>query len=424
MMKKYSLCKKSLAVFLSLLVFFSVLTPAAFAVTLDGSLLPDGFRITEDKNYKLISGVTEKHFTINNKNNSNQIRSYAVEVNMNNPDVSIVAGYNDGDTDGWGRATVLNQAKALEEKRGVNIIGGINADFFDKSNGAPVGILVMNGVVGHGSSYEPFFGITKDGKPVIRNAYSSYDDIAEAVGGNVVLVRNGKVLTEDTGYLAPRSAVGIKADGSVVFFTCDGRQEPESCGMNNSQVAHTMAALGCVDALSLDGGGSSTLVTKREAGSSLTTKNKPCYKVDRPVSTSLFICSSAKATGVFDHVGFSNESYLCAPNSSIRIDSYGVDTNGYKTNIPEGGKLVLSDKSYGTIIGNSFFAKSKTGTVQLQYVVGDEVIGSATVEVSADADTALDRMLKNIFQQILDMIQLLKFAMEKIQSSGGKIPQF
>lgn len=423
-MKTHSISKKLFAVLLSIMMMLSVFAPAASALSVDSSLLPEGFRITEEKNYMVIGGVSEKHFTINNKAGNNQIRSYALEINLNNPDLSIVAGYNDGDTDGYGRATVLNQAAALEKKRNVNVVGGINADFFNKDNGAPVGLLVMDSVVGHDASYEPFFGITKDGKPVIRKAYSSYSDIKEAVGGNVILVKDGKILTNDTSYLAPRSAVGIKADGSVVLFTCDGRQAPESCGMDNYQVAATMLSLGCVDALSLDGGGSSTLVSKREAGSNLTTKNKPCYKVDRPVSTSLFVCSTAKPTGIFDHVSFDSETYDCALNSSVTLRVYGVDTNGYKVAMPEGGKLVVSDGKYGRLMGNNFMARGVEGEVTINYVIGDEIVGTAVVRVDKNADTALDRFIKNIIQQFLDMIQLFKFAMGKIKDSGGKLPQF
>lgn len=423
-MKTRIYSRKVIAVCLSIMVLFSMFAPAASALSVDGGLLPTGFSMTEEKNYKLISGVAEKHFTINNKARNNQIRSYALEIDISNPDISIIAGYNDGDADGWGRATVLNQAAALESKRGVNVIGGINGDFFNKDNGAPVGILVMDGVVGHGPSYEPFFGITNDGKAVIRSANSSYSDIKEAVGGNVILVKNGKILTNDTSYLAPRSAVGIKADGSVIFFTCDGRQAPESCGMDNYQVAATMLSLGCVDALSLDGGGSSTLVTKREAGSKLTTKNKPCYKVDRPVSTSLFVCSTAKPTGIFDHVSFDSEVYDCAPSSSVTINAYGVDTNGYKVNMPEGGKLVVEDSAYGSLLGSRFQAKGRTGEVNVNYVLDGEVLGTAVVRVDKDADTALTRLIKNFIQQILDLFTLFEFAMGKIKDSGGKLPQF
>ena len=56
----------------------------------------------------------------------------------------------------------------------------------------------------------------------------------------------------------PRSAVGKKADGTVVFIVVDGRR-PETAGVSIFELRDLMRWMGCVDALNLDGGGSSTL---------------------------------------------------------------------------------------------------------------------------------------------------------------------
>ena len=59
---------------------------------------------------------------------------------------------------------------------------------------------------------------------------------------------------------APRTAVGLKRDGSLVLYTIDGRQSGYSIGATLTQVAERMVELGCVTALSLDGGGSTAMV--------------------------------------------------------------------------------------------------------------------------------------------------------------------
>ena len=56
----------------------------------------------------------------------------------------------------------------------------------------------------------------------------------------------------------PRTAVGRKADGTVVLLVVDGRAA-ESAGMSIPELQHTMGWLGCVDAINLDGGGSSAM---------------------------------------------------------------------------------------------------------------------------------------------------------------------
>jgi exopolysaccharide biosynthesis protein len=61
----------------------------------------------------------------------------------------------------------------------------------------------------------------------------------------------------------PRTALGRKADGTIVLLVVDGRAVG-SAGMSISELQHTMRWLGCVDAINLDGGGSSTMYIKGE----------------------------------------------------------------------------------------------------------------------------------------------------------------
>ncbi|MBR6333436.1 MAG: phosphodiester glycosidase family protein [Bacteroidales bacterium] len=56
----------------------------------------------------------------------------------------------------------------------------------------------------------------------------------------------------------PRSAVGIRPDGTILFLTVDGRIK-ESAGMSLDELTKTLLWLGCTEAINLDGGGSTTL---------------------------------------------------------------------------------------------------------------------------------------------------------------------
>jgi exopolysaccharide biosynthesis protein len=62
----------------------------------------------------------------------------------------------------------------------------------------------------------------------------------------------------------PRTAVGKRADGTILILVVDGRF-PESNGMSIYELQKTMRWLGCVDAINLDGGGSSTLYIKGQS---------------------------------------------------------------------------------------------------------------------------------------------------------------
>ena len=79
------------------------------------------------------------------------------------------------------------------------------------------------------------------------------------------LVESGRVTVGENEEVAramssnPRTAIGIKADGTYRFVVADGRTE-ESEGLSLYDLAEFMKELGAVTAYNLDGGGSSTMV--------------------------------------------------------------------------------------------------------------------------------------------------------------------
>jgi len=96
---------------------------------------------------------------------------------------------------------------------------------------------------------------------------SPWEGVLQAIGGGPNLVSGGQVnVTYDQEVMFgsgvglsngdPRTAIGYTANGEIILFVVDGRGA--SAGMSLPQVAQTMIDLGCVEALNLDGGGSST----------------------------------------------------------------------------------------------------------------------------------------------------------------------
>lgn len=97
----------------------------------------------------------------------------------------------------------------------------------------------------------------------------------DAIGGGPRIVENGKDVAVvnywaevfDAGGTAglsrqPRTAIGVTEDNRLILIVCDGRNMRGSCGMTLSELAAKMISLGAVDAMNLDGGGSSTFVGK------------------------------------------------------------------------------------------------------------------------------------------------------------------
>jgi hypothetical protein len=81
----------------------------------------------------------------------------------------------------------------------------------------------------------------------------------------------------------PRTLAGVRADGTLLLVTVDGRAPGWSAGMTLPEAARLMRSLGARDALNLDGGGSSTMTVRGEV------VNRPSDDVERRVSDGLFV---------------------------------------------------------------------------------------------------------------------------------------
>lgn len=84
---------------------------------------------------------------------------------------------------------------------------------------------------------------------------SSWSDVQYAVGGKL-LMDNSTITTDgiDAGSTRrARSAVGVKADGTVVLYEIDGNQPSYSIGLTAAELGQELKDLGCVRAICLDG---------------------------------------------------------------------------------------------------------------------------------------------------------------------------
>ena len=91
-----------------------------------------------------------------------------------------------------------------------------------------------------------------------------------AVGGGPVLVQNGVVKITNNEEMKfsgkalmdkhPRTAMGYTNDGQLIILAVEGRFPGKAEGANLKQLAEIFVALGCQEALNLDGGGSSCLL--------------------------------------------------------------------------------------------------------------------------------------------------------------------
>ncbi len=158
-------------------------------------------------------------------------------------------------------------------------------------------------------------------------AGEEWNDVEYAVGALYSLVADGAVVAGLPTGVNPRTAVGVRYDGAVIFYTIDGRRSGHSVGASMDQVAKRMIELGCVTALCLDGGGSTTLAItapdKLEAG----TANRPSDGAERKVSNQVFLVAPNEPTGVLSHFYVQADHQYVLAGSKVNISASAVDTN-------------------------------------------------------------------------------------------------
>ena len=102
---------------------------------------------------------------------------------------------------------------------------------------------------------------------------SEYGQVARryrsALAAGPVLIDGGRIVEYDSDksfYTGrhPRTLIGKRADGEVVMVVIDGRFKGRGEGATIAETAYIARQLGLVEALNLDGGGSSTLWTARK----------------------------------------------------------------------------------------------------------------------------------------------------------------
>ncbi len=163
-----------------------------------------------------------------------------------------------------------------------SVLFAMNASFFHFFNNGdltPYGIQIVRGKVcalprihdkpQHSSN---FFAVTKEGLPLIADMddYSEHLEgrLQYAVGGGLRLMIAGKIHLHSDESVAPRTAIGIAKDGTVIALCADGRSRI-SAGLSYADLIDIYTHLGfeILELLNLDGGGSTAALLREENGS-------------------------------------------------------------------------------------------------------------------------------------------------------------
>lgn len=357
-----------------------------------------GIRQISEKEYAMTPDVKEYEWILNNGALTQQMMGHVMEVKVGEGSTaSIAAGYSDDNIDtiktgrNWAMTETTKQAQSMQTRRATNVVGAINAGGYDMSNGRPSGAFIMSGTQINAPTGTTFW-IDASGNAHITgaqecNAAFAEGNVLEAVASFGDIFVDGHARSDlDNSTRASRTAIGIKADGTVVMFMVDGRQAPYSVGMTMAEVAASMEDLGCVQAINLDGGGSSTFATQREgepesSTAGLTLRCRPSDGYERKVSNTIMVLSTAKPTGQFDHAVVTPNDEVYTPGSTVQFAATGIDAAGGKADIPAGASWAVLSGG-GSIDANGLYTAADTcGTVTVGLKVGGQTVGQTSIQV-------------------------------------------
>ncbi len=413
-MKKMGYQKRLASAFLALLLAFTtvIANPLESFAAIKISGYTDHYdgdvvKVVKQKSYTLVPGVIETDVVLNDQTGKAQVMGYMTTIEPG-ADVSLkatYAGYYDPENydketkeskwqvGDWDLTRTTHQIAAYEKSTGENVIFATNGDYFNMQTGQPRGSLYINGncLNPEKDNDEPYFAVLKDGSYVIRDAGTDKSDVLEAVSGPFYLVKNGKNVVAGTSELFPVNSVGFLADGSVFFFMADGRQYPKSVGMTINEQADFLVAQGVTEAIYLDGGGSATVVTRREGEKTYAIRNNPSDGSERNISSGFLLVANSLSDGVFHHAVISPSGDSYTPGSAVAFSAKGVDKAGGSAELPSSGlKWNMADSStdMGTIDENTgvFVSNGTLGEATVELFYGENKVAETTIKVSEPDD--------------------------------------
>lgn len=198
---------------------------------------------------------------------------------------------------------------------------------------------------------------------VTASVIAQWADVKYAVGAGDMLVENGEACTEFTldsaARKAARTAMGVTARGEGVFVTVD--YSSSSDGMTLSALAERMVELGCVSAINLDGGGSTTMGSTLPGDSAFTTMNHPSEGQQRACANFIFFVRPTVKADEAANLHLYPYDAALLPGGSLELTVKATDASYMPTAVP---KDVTFTAHGGTMKGNVFTAdKAGTATV-------------------------------------------------------------
>jgi len=193
-------------------------------------------------------------------------------------------------------------------------------------------------LIGRGSGSDWLQRKIAAGVPVQVHLVTDPDwhDVQSAIGGGPLLVDEGQLVTDpdppgpkDRDQRFPLIGVGLSRDGrTMMVVEVDGRQPGLSIGLTRSQLAAYLQDRGAYQAMTLDSGGSATVVARLPGQSVPTVVNSPSDGRERPVADALLIYTSSVPGPAVRLLVNANQPLRLFAGATAPLSIIGVDGAG------------------------------------------------------------------------------------------------
>lgn len=215
-------------------------------------------------------------------------------------------------------------------------------------------------------------------------------DAAYGITGLYTLLRDGEIASGLPAAANPYTAVGVRADGSAVFYTIDGRQNGYSIGATYAQVAQRLQELGCVDAVALDGGGSTSFGATLPGRQKFGLLNRPS-QTGRLLNNFIFFVEADGYAGMDPGVYLSSDTQVVFTGASLNVSAvtYGrwgeevpSAASGVFEVMPDGfAAAPMWSATGGTIKGDGLSAVYTAGDAAGRYTIKADSRAELPVQV-------------------------------------------
>ena len=251
-----------------------------------------------------------------------------------------------------------------------------------------------------------------------NNPSLGWSDVVQSIGYPHLLAIDGKPTSAiDDPAVHPRTAFGIKEDGTYVLFQVDGRQPGWSNGLTFKQMVEWMVDVkGCKTVVNLDGGGSSTIMARMPGDEDAKVLNSPSDGIERSNSNAILFFANEKADPNQEvahlHTYPKNIAILEGAETEIKVTA--TDKNYYPVNLPTDVKFSTESDLFTVDSKGKLLCKNKSGEGEVIVSFGN-IQDTTTVKI-------MDRVTKITCDKTIISVAPNEECKLNITAFNGSVP--